>query len=62
MAKTELSENITLALAFLSGLIFGNSIGLIMQGNFVMAILSLLAIGVAVLLKRFVDWSSEESD
>jgi hypothetical protein len=60
MAKTKLSENITFALAFLSGVIFGNSVGLVLQGNYIMAIFSLMAIGVAVLLKNFVDWSTEE--
>ncbi len=57
--RNRLSENINLTIGFLSGIIFSNGIGALLQGQIVMAVLSFLAAFTAVLLKRFADWGTE---
>jgi hypothetical protein len=55
-----LSENVTMAVAFVSGVIFTNAVNALLDGQFIISILSFLAVAVALLLKRFVDWSNYE--
>lgn len=55
--KTKLSGEISLAISFLSGMIFSNAIGAVLQGNYVVAMLSFAAIFVSLLMKKFVDWT-----
>ncbi len=57
--RNKLSENINLTLGFLSGVIFSNGVGALIQGQIIMGILSFLAAIVAIMLKRFVDWGNE---
>ncbi|MBI2972011.1 MAG: hypothetical protein HYY37_06325 [Candidatus Aenigmarchaeota archaeon] len=57
---TKLSEDINYVVAFLSGIIFSNAVAAAIQGQLFMAFLSLLAIGVGVLMKRFIVWDAEE--
>lgn len=58
--RNKLSENINLVIGFVSGIIFSNGIGALIQGQIVIAVLSMLAVGIAIMLKRFVDWGVEE--
>jgi len=54
-----LSENINLAIGFLSGITFSNAIGALLQGQLVMSVLLIIAVLITVLLKKFVDWELE---
>jgi len=58
--RYKLSDDVNLVIGFVSGVIFSNAIGALFQGNIVIAVLSFAAVGVTVLLKRFVDWGNEE--
>ncbi len=58
--RSRLSSDISLAISFLSGMIFSNAIGAALQGNYVVAMLSFAAIGVALMMKKFVDWTVSE--
>lgn len=60
MGMRKLSENINLAIGFISGIIFSNAVGALFQGQFVITILSFAAVVVAIFLKKFVDWGVEE--
>ncbi len=55
-----LSGKITVAIAFLSGVIFSNGVGAFFQGEFFMSFLSFLTIMIVALIKRFVDWDVEQ--
>ncbi len=55
--RSKFSGNISMAISFLSGMIFSNAIGALLQGNYVVALLSFAAIGVALMMKKFVDWT-----
>ncbi len=55
-----ISENIAFLIAFLSGMIFSNAVTSLIDGNYVVAFLSFLAVIITLLLKRFFDWSTEE--
>lgn len=54
--RSRLSEGISVAISFLSGMIFSNAIGALLNGQYVVSFLSFAAIGVAVMMKKFVDW------
>lgn len=54
----KLSENIAMIIAFLSGVIFTNAVNGLLEGQIVISILSFLAVVIALLMKRFVDWSN----
>ncbi|MFH0948994.1 MAG: hypothetical protein V1802_00730 [Candidatus Aenigmatarchaeota archaeon] len=58
--KRKLSEKISIVITFLSGIIFSNFITALLDGQYVMSMLSLLAVIVAILMKRFVDWDIQE--
>jgi len=58
--RNRLSENINIAIGFISGIIFSNAIGALLQGQIVIGILSFIAAVIAISLKRFVDWGIEE--
>ena len=55
----KLSYKITLALTFLAGVIFANAVNSLIRGEFAIAVLSLIAVGTALLLRRFFDWDLE---
>lgn len=59
MPRSKLSENISIAIAFLAGIIFANGVNAAIDGQFVVAFLSILTVIVAAVMKRFVDWSAE---
>lgn len=56
----KLSRNVDNIISFLSGIIFYNGVMTLLQGNIFVSIMSFLTIGVAILLKRFVDFSNVE--
>ena len=58
--RTRLSSDISMAISFLSGMIFSNAIGAVLQGNYVVAALSFGAIGIALMMKKFVDWTVKD--
>jgi len=60
MLMRRLSANINLAIGFISGIIFSNAVGALLQGQIVIAFLSFAAVVVSISLKRFVDWGIEE--
>jgi len=55
-----LPENVSLAVAFLSGVIFTNAVNALLDGQYFVALMSFLTVVVALLVKRFVDWSTHE--
>jgi len=57
MPKSKLSESVSVAISFLSGMIFSNAIAAFLQGNYVVSFLSFAAIGVSLMMKKFVDWN-----
>lgn len=54
---SKLSDNVSIAISFLSGMIFSNAIGTLMQQNYVVSGLSFAAVIIALLMKKFVDWN-----
>jgi len=58
--RNRLSKNIDLVIGFISGVTFSNAIGALLQGQIVITILSVIAVVIAISLKRFVDWGIEE--
>ncbi len=60
MPRNRLSENVNLAIGFISGVIFSNAIGALIQGQLVVALLSLAAVALSIFMKRFIDWGVEE--
>ena len=58
--RYKLSDDVNLIIGFVSGIIFSNAIGALLQGQVVVATLSFLAVAVAVSLKKFVDWGIRE--
>jgi len=57
MPQSKLSENVSVAISFLSGMIFSNAVAALFQGQYVISLLSLAAIVVAIMMKKFVDWN-----
>lgn len=55
--RSRVSEGVSVAISFLSGMIFSNAIAAFLQGNTVVSFLSFAAIAVAVMMKKFVDWN-----
>ena len=53
---SRLSGNVSIAISFLSGMIFSNAVAALVQGQYLIAALSFAAIGVALIMKKFVDW------
>lgn len=58
--RYKLSDDVNLVIGFVSGIIFSNAIGALFQGQLVIAALSILAVIIAVSLKKFVDWGIQE--
>ncbi len=56
----KLSENVSMAVAFFSGVIFTNAVNALLDGQYIIALLSFLAVAIALIMKRFVDWSNYE--
>lgn len=56
----KLSDKISTIISFISGIIFSNGLGALVQHEYLMAFLSFVAIGVAFMLKRFVDWDVKD--
>jgi len=54
------SKKVDDIISFLAGIIFYNGVMTLLQGNIFVSIMSFLTIGVAILLKRFVDFSNVE--
>ena len=57
--KSRISRDVDLVIGFISGIIFSNAVGAIIQGQFTIAFLSFVAVGLAISLKRFFDWDVE---
>lgn len=55
--RTKLSENVSVAISFLSGMIFSNAIAALLQGNYIVSVLSFAAIAVSIMMKKFVEWN-----
>ena len=53
-----LSENVAMIIALVSGVIFTNAVNGLLDGKIVISVLSFLAVIIALLMKRFVDWSN----
>ena len=53
---SQISGRISIAISFLSGMIFSNAVAALAQGQYVISFLSFAAIIVAIIMKKFVDW------
>jgi len=62
MSHSKLSEKVTITVAFLSGVIFSNAVTSLIDGNYVLSLISFLTVITAFLIKRFVDWGYEEEE
>ncbi len=60
MGREKLTRTFDNAISFLSGIIFYNAVMTLIQGQILVAILSLAAVAVAFSTKRFFDWTTEE--
>lgn len=54
-----LPERVESAISFLSGIIAYNTAMTFLQGQYIVSFISLLALIVAFIIKRFVDWTAQ---